>query len=368
MTIGLTVGSVGITLSQTSKNYPQTKIVMTINARIDSAFNYIVPIPLPHIFKKYKNLPAIVKTDETEKWAKAGLKRTIYFEDGSTSKETLLTVVPHSSFSYKIEDFTSQLRFLAKRIEGDWLFTDLGNGQTKIEWTYKIVPKNFIFRGLVNLFLMKNINGLLNNASTILKIDLERQTQSLNNKNMIKTSISDNSSSVLTITKVKKPWYAWRGVVVKKMVQTIPEYIAIKGLNEKWYSFTENHKLFGGIYFWQSEEFANKWFNQSWYDQTEKSYGQKGIVEYYNIVRIDNFANVQTQNCHYWAVMTQYNSEHEQPKSNQGLIRNVVLKGKNNENYYLSIWVNKNLAISFFKNKNVKCEFYDTPIYLNNRK
>ncbi|MEO5911600.1 MAG: hypothetical protein ABIP95_11975 [Pelobium sp.] len=83
------------------------------------------------------------------------------------------SVVNHASFSYKIEDFTSPLRFLAKRIEGDWIFTDLGNGQTKIEWTYKIVPKNFIAHGLINLVLVKNVKGLLTNALIILKADLE---------------------------------------------------------------------------------------------------------------------------------------------------------------------------------------------------
>jgi hypothetical protein len=156
MTIAMTIGITGIAIAQSGKKFPQTKIVMTINAPIDSAFNYIVPVELSHIFKKYKNLPAITKTDEKEKWFKAGLTRTVYFEDGSTSKETLLTVVPNTSFSYRIENFTSQLRFLAKRIEGDWVFTDLGNGQTKIEWTYKIVPKNF---GCLTIFVESVRNG-----------------------------------------------------------------------------------------------------------------------------------------------------------------------------------------------------------------
>jgi hypothetical protein len=177
LTIAFTIGITGITFAQSGKKFPQTKIVMTINAPIDSAFNYIVPVELSHIFKKYKNLPAIIKTDEKEKWFKAGLTRTVYFEDGSTSKETLLTVVPYTSFSYRIEDFTSQLRFLAKRIEGDWIFTDLGSGQTKIEWTYKIVPKNFIARGLINLALLKNVKGLLTNALIILKSDLEENKE-----------------------------------------------------------------------------------------------------------------------------------------------------------------------------------------------
>jgi hypothetical protein len=175
-TLWITIALVSFTVlayAQSSKRVPRTMVTMTINASIDSAFNYIVPVDLSHIFKRYKKLPAIPKTDEAEKWIKPGLMRTVYFEDGSTSKESLLTVVPYTSFSYRIENFTSQLRFLAKRMEGDWLFTDLGNGQTKIEWTYKVTPKNFIARGMINLMVMKDIKGLLTNALTILKDDLE---------------------------------------------------------------------------------------------------------------------------------------------------------------------------------------------------
>lgn len=175
MTIGLMTGIVGFAFAQDTKNVPRTKVVMIINAPIDSTFNYIVPVDLSHIFKRYKRFPAITKTNETEKWNKSGLNRTVFFEDGSTSQESLLTVVPHTSFSYKIEKFTSQLRFLAKRIEGDWVFTDIGKGQTKIEWSYKIIPKNFIARGIIKFVLMKDLKGLLNNALTILKNDLESE-------------------------------------------------------------------------------------------------------------------------------------------------------------------------------------------------
>jgi Polyketide cyclase / dehydrase and lipid transport len=173
ITIVLTICFAGIAYAQSKRNVPQTKVVMTINAPIDTAFNHIVPVELSHIFKKYRSIAGITNTSIKEGWTKPGLIRTVCFEYGSTSKETLLTVVPHSSFSYKIEDFTSGLRFLAKRIEGDWIFTDLCNGQTKIEWTYKVVPKNFMARGLINLFLMKDITGLLNKALATLKDDLE---------------------------------------------------------------------------------------------------------------------------------------------------------------------------------------------------
>jgi Polyketide cyclase / dehydrase and lipid transport len=169
----LFIGIVGIVTAQNDKKVPQTKVIMTINAPIDTVFRYIVPIELSHIFKRYKSLPAIIKTSNEEIWIKPGLSRTVFFEDGSTSKETLMTVVPSTSFSYHIENFTSQLRFLAKGIDGDWLFIDLGNGQTKIEWTYKVVPKHFIARFIIKSALMKDVNGLLTNALTILKNDLE---------------------------------------------------------------------------------------------------------------------------------------------------------------------------------------------------
>ena len=74
---------------------------------------------------------------------------------------------------------------MAKRIEGDWIFTDLGNGQTQITWTYKIIPKNFLARALINLVLLKNIKGLLINALTILETDLEDMNRKKSSKDSV---------------------------------------------------------------------------------------------------------------------------------------------------------------------------------------
>lgn len=172
LTLSLTIGVVGLASAQ-DKNIPQVKIIMTIKSPTDSAFNFIVPVKLSRIFKKYKRFPAITKTNETELWNKAGLTRTVYFEDGTTAQESLISVKLNESFSYKIENFTSSLRKLAKRIEGEWIFTDLGNGQTKIEWTYKIIPKNGITKTMIKWFVLKDLKVLLSNALTILKEDLE---------------------------------------------------------------------------------------------------------------------------------------------------------------------------------------------------
>ncbi|MDX2281911.1 MAG: hypothetical protein NW218_20140 [Saprospiraceae bacterium] len=40
-------------------------------------------------------------------------------------------------------------------------------------------------------------------------------------------AIDQTGEKWVTITKVKRPWYAFRGVVVKKFIQSMPEYAAI---------------------------------------------------------------------------------------------------------------------------------------------
>jgi hypothetical protein len=169
----LTIGFSGFAYAQSKKKVPEVKINMIINAPIDSSYNYILPVDLTHIFKRYKRFPAIVRTNETEFWNKAELTRTVFFEDGTTAQETMLSVIPSKSFSYKIEKFTSPLKNLAKKVEGEYVFTNLGNGQTEIVWCYKIIPKNFFARVIINAVILKDLSVLLTNALTILKNDLE---------------------------------------------------------------------------------------------------------------------------------------------------------------------------------------------------
>jgi len=149
-------------------------VVATIKSEIDQAFNYIAPINLMHIFRGNAMIPAIVDTSVKQGWNKAGLQRTVHFADGSTSNETLLKVDSPTSFSYKNERFSSNvLSVLLKRLEGEWLFTDLGNNSTGIKWTYRAVPSNLLAGLFVQLMLMKPIRGMLEEAMKIIKNDLE---------------------------------------------------------------------------------------------------------------------------------------------------------------------------------------------------
>lgn len=159
---------------ESSRINPETKVVTIVNAPIDQAFSYIPPVNLMHIFRGTAMIPAIVDTSIKEGWNKAGLTRTVVFKDGSTSQETLLTVNAPTFFSYKNEQLTSKvLGALVKRLEGEWLFTDLGSNKTRIEWTYRAIPTNFFSRLVVKLVLIKAVHTMLLNAMAIIKNDLE---------------------------------------------------------------------------------------------------------------------------------------------------------------------------------------------------
>jgi hypothetical protein len=162
------------TTTPASRKYPQTTVTIIVNAPISKAFDYIAPIYLPHIFPGAGLIPDITDTSVREGWNKPGLSRTVYFADGSTCQETMLTYNASTSFSYKNEQFTSPvLGALMYRFEGEWLFTDLNDGRTQIEWTYRTIPKNFLARLLVRAVLLRFFKKMLQQALDISKQDLE---------------------------------------------------------------------------------------------------------------------------------------------------------------------------------------------------
>jgi len=153
---------------------PEAKVVMIINAPVEESFNYIAPINLMHIFPGTALIPGIADTSIKEGWNKPGLTRTVHFKDGSTSQESLLTWNDPNSFSYKNENFTSPiLKTLISRLEGEWLFSDSGNNQTTIEWTYRAIPTNSISRLVVKIALIRALRSMMTTALTIAKNDLE---------------------------------------------------------------------------------------------------------------------------------------------------------------------------------------------------
>jgi Polyketide cyclase / dehydrase and lipid transport len=154
-----------------------TTVTTIVDAPVDTAFDYIVPVDLRTIFKGYRLLPGVKHTSITDGWTKPGLTRTVTLTDGSSSTETLLTVVPHQSFSYKNENFTAAfLRLLMIRMEGYWVFTALDAQRTQISWTYTLVPKHALAKLIIRAVVLRMIHGMLDQALHIIKGQLAAQT------------------------------------------------------------------------------------------------------------------------------------------------------------------------------------------------
>lgn len=172
--------------------------------------------------------------------------------------------------------------------------------------------------------------------------------------------------TTLTITRVKKPWYAWRGLVVGKMKKSIPEYQVIPGLHEKLYAFSADLQYFGGIYQWKNRKEAEQWFNQKWFERTEQKYGKRGEVQYFSISSSKTVSKIPKNSSHFWAVLS------SSPISAQafipgasGLLQFIELKDEQGKTCCLSLWSNKKEALQL-EGKFQKNEYFDTPIRLLN--
>ena len=173
--------------------------------------------------------------------------------------------------------------------------------------------------------------------------------------------------NTLVITKVKTPWYVWKNIIISKMRKTIPEYAAIKGLNEKWYSIAEDNSFFGGIYLWKTEADAQSWFTKIWFDATLKKYGEKGKVIYYKVTAKKIVAVPEKTEGAFCSVLIYTSTNnYSWDAEARGLIKVFYLKDKQDQDCFLTLWQDKNAAAAYIANKQMTVEYFETPILLNN--
>jgi hypothetical protein len=141
----------------------------TISENIENVFKYVVPIDLHIIFKKKGFIPGVISTSNKEKWYVPGMSRIVMFDDGSSVFEKLTGVLEFESFTYKINQFTSVLKYLIYEINGKWNFKNINNKKTEIYWEYSLSLHNIFCSIIVFLFVKRSLNFVLDNALNILK-------------------------------------------------------------------------------------------------------------------------------------------------------------------------------------------------------
>ena len=72
---------------------------------------------------------------------------------------------------------------------------------------------------------------------------------------------------------------------------TAPKYQNLPGLVRKYYLRSEDGRVAGGVYLWQTREAAEKMYGGDWAARVEKVYGAKPRVTYFDTpVVVDNLA------------------------------------------------------------------------------
>jgi hypothetical protein len=148
-----------------------------INGNIENVFKYVMPVDLNIIFKKKGFIPGVISTSNKDKWYFPGMSRTVMFDDGSSAFETLTDVIEFKSFTYKINQFTSILKYLIFEINGKWFFKNINNEKTEIYWEYSLSPQNIFCSILISLFVKRDLAFVIKNALNIIKNNIEKNIQ-----------------------------------------------------------------------------------------------------------------------------------------------------------------------------------------------
>jgi hypothetical protein len=175
-------------------------------------------------------------------------------------------------------------------------------------------------------------------------------------------AIDQTGEKWVTITKVKKPWYAFRSVVVKKFIQSMPEYAAIPGLLFKAYAFTAHAPYFGGVYLWEDKVSAQNWFNPGWFTRVLKTYKKPGVVLYYKVNAVQTLQTIQAIKGNYYTSVSI--GTHTIPHDTPGLLRMYQIENESGESGYICLWATEKAAKTYFLTAPVLPEYYDTPVLL----
>jgi hypothetical protein len=90
--------------------------------------------------------------------------------------------------------------------------------------------------------------------------------------------------AVVVVTKVKRPWYAVKPMVLRTFRKLVPQYQAVAGLERKWFTITQDGRV-GGVYVWKERARAEAFFDEGWHRRAVARYGADGEVRMLDVSR-----------------------------------------------------------------------------------
>jgi hypothetical protein len=104
------------------------------------------------------------------------------------------------------------------------------------------------------------------------------------------------TGAIVTLVKVKTPWYAPDALVANKMRDEIPTYKNLTGLAYKYFTLGDDG-TYGGLYLWGNRAAAQSWFTDAWFAGVQDRRGTPADVRYFEApVMVDNSPRVTVPN------------------------------------------------------------------------
>jgi len=89
---------------------------------------------------------------------------------------------------------------------------------------------------------------------------------------------------VVTVVKVKAPWYAPAFLLRRAFRKARPDYEKVAGLRFKYFTISASGpRYFGGIYLWASRAQAEAWFSPQWFERVRRTRHAEGEVRYFDL-------------------------------------------------------------------------------------
>lgn len=119
----------------------QTSVTVAIEAPLAHVFEVACKMDARELAKKHGLMPGVVGVEgHAAPWSATGQVRHLKLSDNSSVDEELVAFTPKKTFAYSSSNFTGILSLLIHGARGEWHFTQVSAGRTKIDWTYFFFP------------------------------------------------------------------------------------------------------------------------------------------------------------------------------------------------------------------------------------
>jgi Putative mono-oxygenase ydhR len=95
---------------------------------------------------------------------------------------------------------------------------------------------------------------------------------------------------ITTIVQFQLPAPVTLDEATRRFESSAPKYQNLAGLIRKYYIRSEDGRVAGGVYLWESRE-AERLYDREWRERVEKLYGAKPVISWFDSpVIVDNLA------------------------------------------------------------------------------